>query len=95
VLRCFAPSGLIEPDDVREVLDGENSGFSIDAAVRIAANDPAGLERLEHFCASPIDVRFMKSCRRSWRRRQCLLLAGSDISAANTLCQLATLRTVG
>jgi len=47
VLRCFAPSGLIEPDDVREVLDWENSGFSIDAAVRVAANDPAGLERIQ------------------------------------------------
>jgi len=29
------------------VLDWENSGFSIDAAVRVAANDPAGLERIQ------------------------------------------------
>jgi hypothetical protein len=47
VLRCFAPSGVIEPDDVRGVLDWENSGFSIDAAVGVAANDPAALERIQ------------------------------------------------
>ena len=80
VLRWFARSGLIEPEDVREMLAWENSGFSLDAAVRVGAHDRAGLERLEHFCASPIDVRFMESYRRSWRRRQCLLLAESGCS---------------
>ena len=47
VLCWFAPSGLIEPDDVREVLDWENSGFSIDAAAGVAANDRAELERIK------------------------------------------------
>jgi len=42
VLRWFARSGLIEPDDVRERLAWENSGFSLDAAVRVGAQDRAG-----------------------------------------------------
>jgi hypothetical protein len=42
VLRWFARSGLIEPDDVREMLAWENSGFSLDAAVRVGAHDRAG-----------------------------------------------------
>jgi hypothetical protein len=42
VLRWFARSGLIEADDVREMLAWENSGFSLDAAVRVAAHDRAG-----------------------------------------------------
>jgi hypothetical protein len=46
VLRWFARSGLIERDDVREMLAWENSGFSLDAAVRVGAQDRAGLERL-------------------------------------------------
>jgi hypothetical protein len=33
VLRWFARSGLIEPEDVREMLAWENSGFSLDTAV--------------------------------------------------------------
>jgi hypothetical protein len=39
VLRWFARSGLTEPDDVREMLAWENSGFSLDAAVRVGAHD--------------------------------------------------------
>ncbi len=53
VLRWFARSGLIEPDDVREMLAWENSGFSLDAAVRVGAHDLAGLERLLRYCARP------------------------------------------
>jgi hypothetical protein len=53
VLRWFARSGLIEADDVREMLAGENSGFSLDAAVRVGAHDRAGLERLLRYCARP------------------------------------------
>jgi hypothetical protein len=37
VLRWFARSGLIERDDVREMLAWEYSGFSLDAAVRVGA----------------------------------------------------------
>ena len=47
VLRWFARSGLIEPDDVREMRAPRsptrpNSGFSLDAAVRVGAHDRAG-----------------------------------------------------
>ena len=53
VLRWFARSGLIEPHDVRDMLAWENSGLSLDAAVRVAAHDRAGLERLLRYCARP------------------------------------------
>ncbi len=53
VLRWFARSGLIEADDVHEMLAWENSGFSLDAAVRVGAHDRAGLERLLRYCARP------------------------------------------
>jgi Putative transposase len=53
VLRWFARSGLIDSDDVREMLTWENSGFSLDAEVRIAARDRAGLERRLRYCARP------------------------------------------
>jgi hypothetical protein len=53
VLRWFARSGLIERDDVREMLAWESSGFSLDAAVRVGAQDRAGLERLLRYCARP------------------------------------------
>jgi len=53
VLRRFARSGLIERDDVRDMLAWENSGFFLDAAVRVGAQDRAGLERLLRYCARP------------------------------------------
>ena len=53
VLRWFARSGLIEPDDVREMRAWENSGFSLDAAVCVDGHDRAGLERLLRDCARP------------------------------------------
>ncbi|WPL22773.1 transposase [Thiorhodovibrio frisius] len=53
VLRWFARSGLIERDDVREMLAWANSGFSLDAAVRVGAYDRSGLERLLRYCARP------------------------------------------
>jgi len=34
-----------------------NSGFSLDAAVRVGAQDRAGLERLLRYCARPRVVR--------------------------------------
>jgi hypothetical protein len=51
VLRWFARSGLIDRGDVREMLTWKNSGFPLDAEVRIAARDRAGLERLPRYCA--------------------------------------------
>ena len=53
VLRRFARRGLIEAEDVREMLGWENSGFSLDAEVCISAEDSAGLERLLRYCARP------------------------------------------
>ncbi len=53
VLRWFARPVLIDPDDVRAMLTWENSGFSLDASVRVAAQDRAGLERLLRSCARP------------------------------------------
>jgi hypothetical protein len=53
VLRCFAPSGLIEPDDVRQMFAWENSGFLLDAAVRTAAHDRAGIGRLLPYWLGP------------------------------------------
>jgi len=50
---AFARSGLIEFDDVRDMLAWGNSGFSLDAAVRVAAHDRAGLERLLRYRARP------------------------------------------
>jgi hypothetical protein len=44
--------GLIQPDDVREMLGREHSGFSPDAAV-CGAHDHAGLERLLRHRARP------------------------------------------
>ena len=35
------------------LLAWENSGFSLDAAVRVGAHDRAGLERLLRYCARP------------------------------------------
>ena len=46
VLRWFARSGLIEADDVREMLAWVNSGFSLDAAVRVVTLDCADFGRL-------------------------------------------------
>jgi hypothetical protein len=63
VLRWFARSGLIAADDVREMLAWDNSGFSLDAAVRVAAHDRAGPERplpgalsLGHAAGAPVRV---------------------------------------
>ncbi len=43
---------------------GHNSGFSVDASVRIEAKDCAGLERLARYCARPV----FASERLSWAR---------------------------
>jgi hypothetical protein len=53
VLRWFARRGLIAFADVRDMLAWENSGFSLDAAGRVAAHARAGLERLLRYCARP------------------------------------------
>jgi len=62
VVRCFARSGLIEPDDVCEMLAWENSGFSLDAASRIAGADRDGRTRALRLCARPPNVRSVEHC---------------------------------
>ena len=36
--------GLLDPDDARDMLTWDNSGFSLDASVCIAGHDRAGLD---------------------------------------------------
>jgi hypothetical protein len=54
VLRYFRTHGLLDELDARDMLSWQGSGgFSIDASVRIAGDDRAGLERLLRYCARP------------------------------------------
>ncbi|CRI65087.1 transposase (fragment) [Thiocapsa sp. KS1] len=53
VLRWFSRHGLLDPEDARDMLAWDNSGFSLDASVRIAGHDRPGLERLLRYCARP------------------------------------------
>nr|WP_242518473.1 transposase [Thiorhodovibrio winogradskyi] len=76
VLRWFARSGLIEPDDVREMLAWKHSSFSLDAAVRVAAHDRAGLKRVLPQCAQPLNVRCVDYCCRWQPKARSLFLAG-------------------
>lgn len=53
VLRWFSHHGLLDPDDARDRLAWDNSGFSLDASVRIVGHDRPGLERLLRYGARP------------------------------------------
>jgi len=54
VLRWFARQGYLDKDDARDMAAWSNGGgFSVDASVRIEADDRAGLERLLRYCARP------------------------------------------
>jgi hypothetical protein len=57
VLRWFARSGRLEAEDARNRLGWDKGGFSLDASVRIAGRDRAGLERRLRYCAHPLAVR--------------------------------------
>ncbi len=63
VLHWFARSRLIDRYDVHEMLDWENNDFSMDAAVRVAAHDRAGLSSLLRYCSRPLYVRLVENCR--------------------------------
>ena len=53
-IKAFVRWGLIEPDEGESMLEWHHGGgFSLDASVRIEANDRAGLERLIRYCARP------------------------------------------
>ena len=65
VLRLFERRGLLSREAAHEMASwGHNSGFSVDASVRIEANDRAGLERLLRYCARPV----FASERLTWHR---------------------------
>jgi hypothetical protein len=53
ILRAFVGRGLLESCDAKEMLAYQHSGFSVDAGVRIEADDRAALERLLRYCARP------------------------------------------
>lgn len=54
VLKAFVRWGLLEPETRDEMLEWRHGGgFSLDAAVRLEANDREGLERLLRYCARP------------------------------------------
>ena len=53
ILRAFVGRGLIGQADAKEMLGYRHSGFSVDAGVRIEADDRAALERLLRYCARP------------------------------------------
>ena len=53
VLQFFYKRGLFDKETVEKMLSYENSGFSLDARVRVEAWDRDGLERLIRYCARP------------------------------------------
>jgi hypothetical protein len=54
VLRWFVRQGYLDKDDAKDMAQWRNGGgFSVDASVRIEADDRAGLERLLRYCARP------------------------------------------
>ncbi|MCE5318423.1 MAG: transposase, partial [Parachlamydia sp.] len=53
VLKLFARRNWIEKDEIGKMLAYENSGFSLDAKVRIEPWDREGLERLIRYCSRP------------------------------------------
>jgi hypothetical protein len=53
VLKFFCKRGWFDQDIAEKMLSYENSGFSLDASVRIEAFDRSGLERLIRYCARP------------------------------------------
>ena len=79
VLRWFARSGLIEPDDVREMLAWGNRLCSVDAGVCVAAQDRAGLKHVLHYFARPLYVRFVEHCCCLRPMVRCPLLADSGL----------------
>ena len=55
LLRALTRRGLLEPQVAEEMAVWDHSGgFSLDAGVRIEAEDRPGLERLLRYCARPV-----------------------------------------
>ena len=53
VLKFFEKRGLFNSGELETMLAYENSGFSLDASVKIYSWDRNGLERLIRYCARP------------------------------------------
>lgn len=53
VLKFFGRRGWFDKESIEKMLTYENSGFSLDAKVRIQSWDREGLERLIRYCARP------------------------------------------
>ena len=53
VLKLFKRRGWIDKEEMEKMLGYENSGFSLDAKVKIPAWDREALERLIRYCARP------------------------------------------
>ncbi len=53
VLRYFGRRGWFDKETIEKMLTYENSGFSLEANVRIQSWDREGLERLIRYCARP------------------------------------------
>jgi hypothetical protein len=53
VLQYFCRRGFFSKDDLLKMLSYENSGFSLDAKVKIEAWNKDGLERLIRYCSRP------------------------------------------
>jgi len=53
VFRYFCKRGFFDKDEMEKMLSYENTGFSLDAKVRIESWDKDGLERLIRYCARP------------------------------------------
>lgn len=53
VLKYFCNRGFFSKDEMEKMLTYENSGFSLDASVKIHSFDRNALERLIRYCARP------------------------------------------
>ncbi len=53
VLKLFNRRGWFNEDEIEKILSYENTGFSLDAKVKIQAWDHESLERLIRYCARP------------------------------------------
>ena len=53
VLRYFCNQKFFDKDELEKMLTYENSGFSLDASVKIPSFDVGALERLIRYCARP------------------------------------------
>ena len=53
VLRYFCRRGFFSKTDIETMLTYDNSGFSLDASVKVESFDKEALERLIRYCARP------------------------------------------